>query len=149
LQFDENADYRRLKLANIADEFRREALAMDVDRSVGADRLVAILIIERLVAERGAPEHLRMERPRAHRLGPAGLVTAATRDELLNIEEFGNLVEAQVIVEAWRIEYNTYRPHSSLGGLTPAEFATRWASGHQITGTLDTTPALASALGAT
>ena len=43
------------------------------------------------------------------------------RDELLNIEEFGTLLEAQVVIEGWRIEYNTYRPHSSLGGLTPAE----------------------------
>jgi putative transposase len=34
--------------------------------------------------------------------------------------------EAQVLAEAWRIEYNTYRPHSSLGGLTPAEYAERW-----------------------
>jgi transposase InsO family protein len=45
------------------------------------------------------------------------------RDELLNVEEFGSLTEAIVIVEAWRVEYNTYRPHSSLGGLTPAEYA--------------------------
>ena len=50
------------------------------------------------------------------------------RDELLNIEEFTSLPEAQVVVEAWRIEYNTYRPHSSLGGLTPAEYAASWTS---------------------
>ena len=48
------------------------------------------------------------------------------RDELLNVEEFGSLVEAQVVVEAWRKEYNTYRPHSSLGGLTPAEYLKKW-----------------------
>ena len=47
------------------------------------------------------------------------------RDELLNIEEFGSLLEAQVVVEAWRIEYNTYRPHGALGGLTPAEVTRR------------------------
>jgi hypothetical protein len=41
------------------------------------------------------------------------------RDELLNLEEFTSLTVAQVVVEAWRIEYNTYRPHSALGGLTP------------------------------
>ena len=50
------------------------------------------------------------------------------RDELLNIEEFGTLLEARVIVEAWRAKYNTYRPHSSLGGLTPAELAKRWTT---------------------
>ena len=43
------------------------------------------------------------------------------RDELLSIEEFGSLLEAQVVVEDWRIEYNTDRPHSALGGLTPTE----------------------------
>jgi ribosomal protein S18 acetylase RimI-like enzyme len=56
--------------------------------------------------------------------GPNG----AFRDELLNVEEFGSLLEAQVIVEAWRIEYNTYRPHGSLGGLTPTEYATNWTT---------------------
>jgi putative transposase len=48
------------------------------------------------------------------------------RDELLNLEEFTSLTVAQV--EAWRIEYNTYRPHSALGGLTPAEHAATWTS---------------------
>jgi putative transposase len=53
------------------------------------------------------------------------------RDELLNIEEFGSLTEAQVLVQAWRIEYNTYRPHSALNGLTPAEYAQAWTSQNQ------------------
>jgi putative transposase len=48
------------------------------------------------------------------------------RDELLNIEEFSGLTVVQVVVEAWRIEYNTYRLHSALGGLTPAEYAATW-----------------------
>ena len=42
-QFDETSDYRRLKLANIVDEFTREALAMEVDRSITADRLIDII----------------------------------------------------------------------------------------------------------
>lgn len=153
-QFDETSDYRRLKLTNIVDEFTREALAMEVNRSSGADDLVTV--IERLIAERGAPEFLRMDN------GPE-LVAWAVRDwcrlsgtrtlyiepgspwqnayvesfngrvhdELLNIEEFGSLIEARVLVESWRMEYNTYRPHSSLGGLTPAEFTRRWAEQHQ------------------
>jgi hypothetical protein len=44
------------------------------------------------------------------------------RDELLNGEEFGSFLEA------WRVEYNTYRPPSSLGGLTPAEYPNAWAT---------------------
>ena len=71
------------------------------------------------------------------------------RDELLNIEEFATLLEAQVVTEAWRVEYNTYRPHSSLGGLTPAEFAARWMPTDQNGGTPDPPPALASPPGAT
>jgi putative transposase len=50
------------------------------------------------------------------------------RDELSNVEEFTTLLEAQVVVEAWRIEYTTYRPHSSLGETTPAEYAASWTS---------------------
>jgi transposase InsO family protein len=39
--------------------------------------------------------------------------------------------EAKVIIEDWRIQYNTYRPHSALGGLTPAEYAQRENDQHQ------------------
>ena len=48
------------------------------------------------------------------------------RDELLAIEEFGTLLEAQVVIEAWRVEYNTQRPHSNLDWFSPAAYAERW-----------------------
>jgi putative transposase len=48
------------------------------------------------------------------------------RDQLLAVEQFDSLLEAQVLVADWRTEYNTYRPHSALGMLTPIEFAERW-----------------------
>ena len=47
------------------------------------------------------------------------------RDELLAIEQFDTLLEAQVLVADWRTEYNTYRPHSALDMLTPVEFAAK------------------------
>ena len=47
------------------------------------------------------------------------------RDECLNEHLFTNLNEARQIIEAWRIDYNTNRPHTSLNGLTPTEFAAR------------------------
>ena len=47
------------------------------------------------------------------------------RDECLNRELFGNLQEARVILESWRVEYNERRPHSSLGYQTPNEYACR------------------------
>ena len=47
------------------------------------------------------------------------------RRTCLNEQLFGNLKEAREIIEEWRIDYNTRRPHSSLNGLTPTEFAAR------------------------
>lgn len=153
-QFDETADWRRLKIANIVDEYTREALAMEVDRSITADRLIDV--IERLVATHGAPEHLRMDNgpellswalrdwcrfqgTRTIYIEPGSpwenpfveSFNGRARDELLNIEEFVTLTEARIVVEAWRMEYNTWRPHSSLGGLTPAEFKRRWLGQYQ------------------
>ena len=154
-EFDETADLRRLKLLNIVDEHTREALAMDVDRSITGDDVVTCL--DRLVTQRGAPGFIRMDN------GPEmiawvlrdwcrlrGLQTiyiepgspwqnpwvesfnGRVRDELLNITEFGSLTEARILIEDWRKEYNTWRPHSSLGGLTPAEYADRCEHLHQL-----------------
>jgi len=55
------------------------------------------------------------------------------RDECLNREIFRNGREARAMVEAFRQEYNNYRPHSSLGYLTPAEFARRYYENNQVT----------------
>ncbi len=54
------------------------------------------------------------------------------RDECLNREVFRNGREAQAIVENWRQEYNNYRPHSSLGYLTPSEFARQYYEQNQV-----------------
>ena len=155
-QFDETADLRRVKLLNIVDEFTIEALCVEAAHSIDADGVVAA--VERLIAQRGAPAHLRMDN------GPE-LVSAALRDwcriwgthtahiepgspwenpyiesfngrrrdECLNTEDFADLLEARVVLEDWRTEYNTYRPHQSLGGLTPAAYADHWTHQHQPT----------------
>ncbi len=47
------------------------------------------------------------------------------RDECLNVHQFASLAEAQAIIEAWRVDYNQRRPHSSLGHLTPSEFVSQ------------------------
>jgi len=151
-QFDETADRRRLKLCNIVDEHTREALAMEVGRSFDAEAVVAT--IEALVARQGAPTHLRMDNgPELIawalrdwcRMSDTATVyiepgspwenpfiesfNGRVRDELLNTEEFASLTEARVLIEDWRTEYNTWRPHGSLGGLTPAEYRNRWVAG--------------------
>jgi putative transposase len=153
-QFDQTCDGRRLKLANIVDEHTREALAMRVGRTCTADDLIQVLA--GLGATRGAPEQLRMDNgpeliawalrdwcrlsgTRTSYIEPGApwenpyveSFNSRVRDELLNLEEFTSLTVAQVVVEAWRIEYNTYRPHSALGGLTPAEYATNWTKTQQ------------------
>ena len=58
------------------------------------------------------------------------------RDECLNEHLFASLTEASKIIEAWRIDYNTKRPHTSLNGLTPTEFAARPTQGHNQNETL-------------
>jgi putative transposase len=155
-QFDQTSDGRRLKLANIVDEHTREALAMRVGRTCTADDLVEVLA--GLVAVRGAPEYLRADNgpeliawalrewcrlsgTRTSYIEPGSpwenpyveSFNGRVRDELLNLEEFTSLTVAQVVVEAWRIEYNTYRPHSALGGLTPAQYAATWTRPTQPT----------------
>jgi transposase InsO family protein len=53
------------------------------------------------------------------------------RDEFLATETFGSLLEAQVLAEDWRTEYNTHRPHSALNDLTPRAFRVHWETTHQ------------------
>jgi putative transposase len=58
-QFDQTADGRQLKLLNVIDEYSRECLAIDVDRSINADEVVRCL--ERLAGQRGAPVYVRFD----------------------------------------------------------------------------------------
>ena len=52
------------------------------------------------------------------------------RDEFLNGWQFDSLLEAQVLIEDWRIDYNEHRPHSAHGDLTPNEFTRTWTTRH-------------------
>lgn len=149
-QFDQTADGRLLKLLNVVDEHTREALVIVVARSITADATVAAL--DAVVADRGtAPDYIRCDNGpeltayalrdwcRFSGTGSSYIEPGAPwenpyvesfngrlRDELLAVEQFDSLLEAQVLIEDWRIEYNTRRPHSSLGWLAPASYAARW-----------------------
>jgi putative transposase len=153
-QFDQTEDGRRLKLLNVVDEHTREALTIAVDRRIDADATVAVL--ERLVAERGRPPRcIRCDNGpeltanalrdwcRFNQAGTSYIEPGSPwqnpyvesfggrlRDELLAVEAFTSLLEAQVLVEDWRIEYNTVRPHSALGYLTPTDYAQSWTTNH-------------------
>jgi len=148
-QFDQTADGRMLRLLNIVDEFTREALVMRCERSITADQTVTTL--EELVAERGAPQNIRCDNgpeltanalrdwcrltsvttsyiePGAPWQNPfAESFNARVRDELLNLEEFSCLLEAQTLTEDWRQDFNREHPHSALGWKSPAAFAAAW-----------------------
>ncbi len=146
-QFDHTIDGRQVKLLNVIDEFTRECLAIVVDHSITADRVVDTL--ERLTVERdGSPAFVRFDN------GPEFVAATVAewceevgtgavfidpgspwqnawiesfngrlRDELLNLWQFDSLLEAQVLIGDWRIDYNQDRPHSAHGGLTPAAYA--------------------------
>jgi putative transposase len=154
LQFDTTADGRTLKMLNVIDEFTREALAIHVDRCIDADGVVAVL--DRLALQHGAPAYLRFDNGPEFvaqavndwcRFNSAGSLfidpgspwqnawvesfNGRLRDELLNLWHFDSLLEARVITEDWRRDYNTNRPHSAHGELTPTEFALQWTTTHQ------------------
>ena len=65
--------------------------------------------------------------------GIAATSNRTSRDECLNEHLFPSLVAARRIIEAWRTDYNTVRPHIGLGGLAPAEFTNRPRQGHMDT----------------
>ena len=149
-QFDATAAGRTLKILHVVDEFTRESLADVVAHSIDADATVAAL--DKVAGARGrAPDFVRCDNGpelTANALRDWCRFTGAgtsyidpgspwqnpwvesyggrMRDELLAVEQFDTLLEAQVLVADWRTEYNTYRPHSALGMLTPVEFAERW-----------------------
>lgn len=141
--FDRTDDGRPIKLMVVIDEYTRECLAIHVARRIRAKD--AIDVFADLMETHGIPEHIRSDngpemvakRLRAW-LGRLGTRTiyitpgspwengycesfnGKLRDELLEREIFFTLKEAQVMTEWWRQEYNTIRPHSSLGYRPPA-----------------------------
>ena len=146
-QFDVTATGRVIKVLHVVDEFTRESLSDLVDHSIDADATVVTL--DKIAGRRGThPSFIRCDNgPELTanalrdwcRFSGAGTsyidpgspwqnpwvesYGSRMRDELLAIEQFATLLEAQVLVADWRAEYNEYRPHSALGMLTPVEFA--------------------------
>jgi putative transposase len=143
---DQTADGRGLKVLPVVDEFTRECLTIEVERSLTAEDVVSTL--EYLFEVRGVPEHIRSDngpefiaeavKGRLARRGAGPLYiepggpwenarsetfNGRLRDELLDREVFETLKEAKVLLEDHRLDYNHRRPHSSLGYRAPAEFA--------------------------
>jgi putative transposase len=143
---DSLADGRKVRILNIIDDFNRESLAVEVDTSIPARRVIRVL--ERLIAEKGCPANIRCDNgPEfiSHLLNEwcaARKITlqfiqpgrpmqnayierknGSMRRELLNTYLFNSLAEVRILAEEWRTDYNTERPHKSLGYLSPIRYA--------------------------
>jgi len=140
---DRTHDGCPIKILTVIDEFSRESLDIVVERKLGADDVLHCLTD--LFVTHGPPEHIRsdngseftaqavrtwLERTGVRTLyiepgspwenGYCESFNGKLRDELLDREIFYTLKEAQVLIEKWRKEYNTFRPHSSLNYRPPA-----------------------------
>lgn len=139
---------RMLRVLTIVDSYTRECLAIEVDSCLSSRRVTRAL--EWIIDQRGAPEsarcdngpeftsrhflawceerkiqliHIQPGRPMQN--GRVESFNGRLRDECLNANWFPTIATAKEKIETWREEYNTDRPHSSLGYLTPREFAAR------------------------
>ena len=153
-EFDQTSDARVLKYMNVTDEFSKEALAIEVERSMSVDDIVTVM--EALINVHGAPEFVRMDNGTEMKsnavadwcrlsdsdisfidLGSpwqnayVGSFNGELRDELLDVEIFTTLLEAKIMAEDYRQDYNQNRPHSSLGYKTPHAFKKNWHKNNQ------------------
>ncbi len=135
-------------MLTLIDEYAREWLAVEVGVSLASERVRQVL--ERVCLEKGFPEIIRSDNGSEfigqavnHWLAEHGIrplfiepgkpwqngkcesFNGKLRDECLSREWFSSVKEAQVVIEDWRNFYNTERPHSSLGYLTPLEFKSK------------------------
>jgi transposase InsO family protein len=140
---ERTTDGRKFRILNIIDEFSRECLAVKVGRRLNSQHVIDALF--NLFIFRGIPEHIRSDngseftagavRKWLTKLGVRTLFidpaspwengyiesfNGKMRDELLNRELFTTLMEAQVLIAGWRMEYNHVRPHSALRYRPPA-----------------------------
>lgn len=136
---------RRFRTFNVVDDFNREALAIEIDLNLPAQRVIRVL--ERIIAWRGYPNKLRMDNGpefisstlaewAEHHHVQLDFIQPGTptqnsyierfnrtyRDEILNMYVFRTLSEVRDLTENWVREYNDERPHSSLNDLTPWEY---------------------------
>ena len=149
--FDRTVTGQTLKCFTIVDEFTRRCITLDMSRSYRSEDIINRL--SELFVMYGTPDYIRsdngpefiakaiqqwlkqldvktlyVEPGSPWENGYAESFHSRVRDELLNVEEFSNLAHARACGAAWREDYNDYRPHSSLGGLPPSEFARRSAA---------------------
>ena len=148
-------DGRSVRILTLIDKYTRECLAIDVERRLNSESVLQRL--SDLFVRRGVPKYIRSDngpeftakavRQWLERVGVYTLfITPGSpwengyiesfngklRDELLDREQFDTLLEAKVLIEGWRREYNTIRPHSSLGYRPPAPETTAISMNYRV-----------------
>lgn len=146
---DALCDGTALRILTVMDEFTREGLALDVALTTSAERVIGVLAA--LVAQHGAPAHLRSDNGaefvanavqawlalsgvqtlyidpgKPWQNGKEERFNGTVRDECLNMHQFYSVAEACVRLNIFHQQYNHERPHSRLGYLTPMAFKTAW-----------------------
>jgi transposase InsO family protein len=146
---DETVKGAQLRILNVLDEFSRECLAIRVGRSITSQEVIEVL--EYLSLTRGMAEYIRSDngpefvaKAVSEWLEKRGSKTifihpgspwensyiesfnGKLRDECLNMEIFDSVEQAGIVLENWRQEYNNFRPHSALAGLSPLHYARRY-----------------------
>jgi putative transposase len=147
---DSLATGRSFRTLNIVDDYTRECLAIEVDTSLPGERVVRVL--DRLVESGRKPHVIVLDngpefagrvldtwavrnKVQLRFIDPGKPIqnayiesfNARLRDECLNQHWFTSLEEARAVIEEWREDYNSERPHSSLDNQTPEGFARRCA----------------------
>jgi putative transposase len=143
---DCTAGGRRIRMLTLVDDFTRECLAIEVDTSLGGERVRRVL--DNVVRKRGRPERIvvdngpefrgralaawsEQQRVRLQFIEPGKPTQNAfiesfngrLREECLNANWFLSLADARRKIAAWQRDYNEQRPHSSLGYVPPQVFA--------------------------
>ncbi len=138
----------RFRALTLVDNYSRECPHIEIGRSLSASRVVEVL--NHLAETRGLPDRIIVDngsefiskvldawayhhQVKLHFIQPGKPVQNAYiesfngrfRDECLNTHLFSSISNAREKIERWRIEYNEWRPHSSLGNISPREYARR------------------------
>ncbi len=139
-------DGRRLRALTVIDNFTRESLAIEVEQGITGQRVTEVLA--RVAGMRGLPSKIFLDNgpefvskaldlwayqhgmtldfSRTGKPTDNAMIESFNgrlRDECLNVNWFLSLEDARAKIEQWRLDYNESRPHTSLGGQTPREFA--------------------------
>ena len=151
--FDRTEDARQLKCLTVVDEFTRQGFEITVGRSLTASDVIRVL--EGLFRQHGQPvcirsdngpelvsstvqKWLKQKHVDTHYIDPGSpwqnayceSFNSIFRTTCLDRWLFGSMTEARVVINQWLEEYNTIRPHGSLGGMNPQQFLQRWTEGN-------------------